>query len=118
MKGMEDMMRVLLIFVTAAAVAQQADFHKLAATPHTIAWGHYAASTPPVLRVRSGDTVEVETLITNNPARLEAAGVSPDQIQPALRAIYKQVSDKRAGRPHPYRSDLYRRGGTGRHARS
>ncbi len=60
-------------------------------------WGYYSASAAPVLRVRSGDTVEMETLITNSPARLEAAGVSPGQIEPALRAIYNEVTDKGPG---------------------
>jgi acetamidase/formamidase len=49
------------------------------------------------LRVRSGDTVEIETVITNSPARLEAAGLASDQIEPALRAIYKEVTDKGPG---------------------
>jgi len=31
--------------------------YSLKATPKTIAWGYYDASTPPVLRVKSGDTV-------------------------------------------------------------
>src|SRR5439155_16785502 len=62
-----------------------------------VVWGYYSASAPPVLRVRSGDTVEIETLITNSPARLEAAGVATDQIEPALRAIYKEVTDKGPG---------------------
>lgn len=54
---------------------------QLKPTPKTVAWGYYDASTPPVLRVKSGDTVEIQTLITSSPARLEAAGVSPDQVE-------------------------------------
>src|SRR5262249_32527569 len=49
-----------------------AEVHTLKPTPKTVAWGHYDASTPPVLRVKSGDTVEVQTLITSTPPRLEA----------------------------------------------
>ena len=44
------------------AKPDQAATHKLKPTPKTVAWGHYDASTPPVLRIKSGDTVEVETL--------------------------------------------------------
>jgi len=62
-----------------------------------VVWGYYAADTPPALRVRSGDTVEIDTVITYCPARLEAAGVPSDQIEPALRAIYKEVTDKGPG---------------------
>ena len=30
--------------------------HTLKPTPATIAWGYYDASTPPVLRIKSGDS--------------------------------------------------------------
>jgi acetamidase/formamidase len=70
---------------------------KLAATPKTVAWGYYDAATPPVLRVRSGDTVVFDTLITNSPTGLEKAGVAPDQVQQSLRDIYKEVTNKGPG---------------------
>ncbi|MCU1275440.1 MAG: acetamidase [Bryobacterales bacterium] len=82
---------------SAVAAAPPPGAYKLQATPKTVVWGYYAASTPPAIRVHSGDTVEIETMITNSPARLEAAGVPPDQIQPALRQIYKEVTDKGPG---------------------
>ncbi|HVP47046.1 MAG TPA: acetamidase/formamidase family protein, partial [Bryobacteraceae bacterium] len=92
------MKRAFLLLVTAAAaVAQPPGVYKLKAGPTTVVWGYYSASAPPVLRVHSGDTVEMETLITNSPARLEAAGVAADKIEPALRAIYKEVTDKGPG---------------------
>jgi hypothetical protein len=50
--------------------------YSLKPTPKTIAWGYYDASTP-VLRVKSGDTVETQMLITSSPKRLEA-GVPAD----------------------------------------
>ena len=50
-----------------------------------------------MLRVASGDTVEVETLITNRPDRLEAAGVAPADVQQSLRDIVTQVTDKGPG---------------------
>ncbi len=84
-------------YFATAALAQQPATHQLKAGPKTVVWGYYSASAPPVLRVRSGDTVEIETLITNSPARLEAAGIAPDQIEPSLRAIYKEVTDKGPG---------------------
>jgi acetamidase/formamidase len=70
--------------------------YQLKATPKTIAWGYYDAAAPPVLRIQSGDTVEVQT-VSGNPSRLESAGVPPDQIQPELRAIYKEVTNKGPG---------------------
>src|SRR6202023_2759025 len=60
-------------------------------------WGYYDAKTPPVLRVRPGDTVEIQTLITSSPKRLEDAGVPPDQVEQSLRDITTQVTDKGPG---------------------
>jgi len=91
------MRTLVLLMSAAAALAQQPDAYKLKASPKTVVWGYYSASAAPVLRVHSGDTVEMETLITNSPARLEAAGVAPGQIEPALRAIYNEVTDKGPG---------------------
>ncbi len=91
-------MRALLILaVTVAALAQPSTTHRLAATPKTVVWGYYAADTPAALRVNSGDSVEIETVLTSSPRRLEGAGVPPDQVEPSLRAIYKEVTDKGPG---------------------
>ncbi len=71
--------------------------HRLAASPKTVAWGHYDAKTAPVLRIKSGDSVEFETLITSSPNRLEGAGVPPDQVEVSLRAITREVTTKGPG---------------------
>jgi len=69
---------------------------ELKATPQTVVWGYYSASAKPVLTIHSGDTVRVET-VSGNPARLEAAGAPANQIPEALRAIYKEVTDRGPG---------------------
>jgi len=71
--------------------------HSLKPTPQTVAWGYYDASTPPVLRIKSGESVEIQTLITSSPKRLEGAGVPPEQVEQSLRDIYDQVKDKGPG---------------------
>src|SRR6266849_3309041 len=71
--------------------------YQLKPTPKTVAWGYYDASTPPVLRIKSGDTVEVQTLITSSPTRLEGAGVKPAEVEQSLRDIYKEVTNKGPG---------------------
>jgi acetamidase/formamidase len=71
--------------------------HSLKPTPTTVAWGYYDAKTPAVLRVKSGETVEIQTLITSSPKRLEDAGVPPDQVEQSLRDITDQVKDKGPG---------------------
>jgi acetamidase/formamidase len=65
--------------------------HRLVASPKTVILGYYSADATPVLHVNSGDVVEVTTMITNNPAGLERAGVKPADIQPELRAIIDSV---------------------------
>jgi len=69
----------------------------LKATPSTVAWGYYDAKAKPVLTVKSGDTVAIETLLTNSPKRLEEAGVPPEQVEQSLRDITDQVKDKGPG---------------------
>ena len=71
--------------------------HRLEATPTTVAYGFYDAAAKPVLRNASGDIIDVDTLLTNTPARLERAGVKPADIQASLRAIVDGVTDKGPG---------------------
>jgi acetamidase/formamidase len=90
-----------IVLVTSSVAAQQSEgqaTYSIKATPKTIAWGYYDASTPPALRVRSGDTVEIQTLFGGvSPEQLEAAGLPPDQVQRSLRDIYKEVTNKGPG---------------------
>ncbi|HYL28455.1 MAG TPA: hypothetical protein VEU27_00895, partial [Gemmatimonadales bacterium] len=70
---------------------------RLDPTPTTVTWGYYAAGVTPALRIRSGETVEMRTLITSSPKRLEEAGVAPADVEPALRDIFDHVTDKGPG---------------------
>jgi acetamidase/formamidase len=69
----------------------------LKATPKTIAWGYYDAHTPPALRIQSGDSVEVQTVVTSSSAGLERAGLPPGQVEQSLRDIEREVTDKGPG---------------------
>src|SRR3981081_3984928 len=88
---------ILLAVLALTANAQQPATYQLKPTPKTVAWGYYDASTPPVLRIKSGDTVEVQTLITSNPTRLKGAGVKPEDVEQSLRDIVKEVTNKGPG---------------------
>jgi acetamidase/formamidase len=72
-------------------------FYQLKPTPKTVAWGYYDAKTPPALRIKSGDSVEIQTLVTASRERFEAAGLWPDRAEPAWREIYEQVKDRGPG---------------------
>lgn len=80
--------------------------YTLEPTPKTIEWGYYDSSVPPVLRIHSGDTVEVHTLITSSPQRLEDAGISPNLIEQGLRDIFQRVTVKGPG-PHILTGPIY-----------
>lgn len=88
---------VCLIVLFTTGMYAQGTAHVLKPTPTTVAYGHYDAKTPPVLRIKSGDTVEIQTLITSTPNRLEGAGVKPDQIEASLREIVSTVTNKGPG---------------------
>jgi len=83
----------LLLIGTLVAGQGPAKYH-LAPTPQTVTWGYFDPSTPPVLRVRSGDTVDVETLPGGGVQALEAAGLPRDQMQPALLAVEHEIKDR------------------------
>ena len=84
-------MRILLLAAIAWATPALAETYELKPTPQTVAWGHYDASDKPVLTIKSGDTVVIHTLLTNNPIGLEKAGVPPADVEPALRAVFDGV---------------------------
>src|ERR1700691_3794445 len=71
--------------------------HRLEATPATVAYGYYWSEAPPVLRIDSGDIIDVDTLLTNTPTGLAKAGVPEDKIQASLKAIVSEVTGERRG---------------------
>src|SRR3982751_5618345 len=79
-----------LAVIACSAVASAQTVHRLAATPTTVAYGYYWSEAKPALRVKSGDIVEVETMLTNTPTGLERLGVKPADIPQALRDIVAQ----------------------------
>ena len=80
-------MKPLLVLLATLAAAQAADY-QLKSGPATVVWGHYWSGDKPVLRIKSGDTVEVLTMSTSNPASRARAGVKDEDIQPEWKAIY------------------------------
>jgi acetamidase/formamidase len=74
----------------ATAGAQAPRVHRLEATPATVAYGYYWSGAAPALRIRSGDVVDVETMLTNTPAGLERIGVKPEDVPQHLRDIVRE----------------------------
>ena len=82
---------------TPVASARPPRTHRLEATPATVAYGYYWAEAAPVLRIASGDIIDVDTLLTNTPAGLARAGVPDAKIQASLKAIVSDVTGDRKG---------------------
>jgi acetamidase/formamidase len=90
-------MTALVSALAAGAAAAPPKTHRLEATPATVAYGYYWAEAAPVLRIASGDIVDVDTLLTNNPTGLARAGVPDARIQASLKAIVSEVTGDRKG---------------------
>jgi acetamidase/formamidase len=90
------MRATVLLLLLSSLSATAAETVTLAATPGTLCWGYYWAKAKPAVKVHSGDTVQIQT-VSGSPARLQAAGVKPEDIQPALREIYEKVPASEKG---------------------
>ena len=92
--------RASLVFLLAASASAQSGAgktHRLEATPKTVAYGYYWSEAQPALRIASGDIIDVDTLLTNTPARLSSVGIADDKIQASLKAIVAEVTGDRRG---------------------
>jgi acetamidase/formamidase len=86
------MKTIAFILSTSALFAQQT--YKVAATPKTVVIGAYTADVPPVVKCKSGDTVEIQT-VSGTASRLEAQGAKG--VQQELRDINEQVKERGPG---------------------
>jgi len=105
------MRRIILISILTTCTLGQTStpkVHRLEATPDTVAYGYYWAESKPVLRIASGDIIDVDTLLTNTPAGLARAGVPADKIQSSLKTIVEKVTgDKRGPGGHILTGPVY-----------
>ncbi len=88
---------IIAAAVTVPMLADSAVTHRLEATPSTVAYGYYWSAAAPVLRIASGDIIDVDTLLTNTPEGLAKAGVPDDMIQQSLKSIVNEVTGDRKG---------------------
>ena len=83
--------------VTGLAQTAAPKTHRLEATPSTVVIGYYWSEAKPVLRIASGDILDVDTLMVGSPAQLMKAGVPEDKIQPSFKAVTSEVTGDRRG---------------------
>ncbi len=99
-------MPIRIIVLLSLAASAWGEHHALPSNPKTVHWGFYDASLAPVLRIRSGDTVEIRTAMIDSPEALERAGVPGAQIEASHRAIHEQVKRSGPG-PHILTGPIY-----------
>src|SRR5207253_2015180 len=70
----------------------------LGSTPETVVWGYFSARAAPVLRIKSGTTVRIDTmshqglLTKDDPATFfGAAGIKPEEVLQDAKDIYAKV---------------------------
>src|SRR5438552_13575461 len=97
-----------ILVTTAGGQRLEPKTHRLEATPSTVIYGYYWSEAKPALRIASGEIIDVDTLLTNNPAGLSRAGVPDNKIQDSLKAIVSQVTgDKRGPGGHILTGPVY-----------
>src|SRR5438552_17036067 len=79
----------------------------LRSTPDTVVWGYFAADIAPVLRIKSGQTVKIDTVShsgVNTPedpvSYFGRAGIPPDQVLKDAVDIHQKVARPKGGSAH------------------
>ncbi len=99
----------LSIFLWGLGPAQELDaqqLHDLPLAAENVHWGYYSGSLEPVLRIDSGDSVRVETLLARGLERLLLAGADPDQIPQRLKDVDAAVTERGPG-AHPLTGPIW-----------
>jgi acetamidase/formamidase len=89
-----------------AAAWLRAESHELKLTPANVHWGYYDARLKPVLKIASGDTVRVETMVAGGLERVQQAGVADAEIPESLKQVERAVTDRGPG-AHPLTGPIY-----------
>jgi acetamidase/formamidase len=97
-------MKTLLPFFAASLLAQQT--YELKPTPKTVVWGYHDAGTPPVLKIKSGDIVKIETAMIASPEMMVRAGLAPAEVRASDREIHEKVTERGPG-PHILTGPVY-----------
>jgi len=96
---------LLSLFTVPATLAQSNKTHDLRLLPENVHWGYFDARLKPALRINSGDTVRVETMLARGVERLTLAGVADSEIPQSLKAVDRAVTDRLG--PHPLTGPVY-----------
>jgi len=86
----------------------------LRSAPATVSWGWIDAERAPVLRVKSGQTVRIDTVThqglntgTDPVAFFGTAGIAPGEVLPDAAEIYRKVKRGEGAGPHILTGPVY-----------
>jgi acetamidase/formamidase len=86
----------------------------LRSTPDTVIWGYFAADAPPVLRIRSGQTVRIDTVshsgmnTADDPVTFFGrGGIAADQVLADVIDIYRKVPHPKGASAHVLTGPIY-----------
>lgn len=96
----------VVVLLAPLASSQSRPVHELRLVPQHVHWGYYDATLKPVLRIASGDTVRVETMLAGGLARLRAAGVSEAELPESMKAVEAAVTERGPG-AHPLTGPIW-----------
>jgi acetamidase/formamidase len=96
---------LICLFFSASLYAQSRT-HDLRLIPQNVHWGYYDGQIKPVLRINSGDTLRVETMVARGLERLKLAGVADEEIPASLKAVESAVTTRGPG-AHPLTGPTY-----------
>jgi acetamidase/formamidase len=95
------------VFLSSATlITAQSKTYDLKLEPKNVHWGYYDAKIPPVLRIASGDTVRVETMVAGGLERLRLAGIKEEEIPESLKVIENTIKERGPG-AHPMSGPIY-----------
>jgi acetamidase/formamidase len=106
---MKKSILVGVVLLAAAAFeirSQTPQTHVLKLLPENVHWGYYDPVLKPVLRVASGDTIRVETMLARGVQRLRAAGALEAEIPGSLKAVESVVKERGPG-AHPLTGPIW-----------
>jgi acetamidase/formamidase len=89
-----------------ALSAQQPATHELKLVPENVRWGYFDASVAPVLRIKSGDRIRLETMVARGLGRPRLGGMRDDQFDPRELAVENGVKERGPG-PHPLTGPIF-----------
>jgi acetamidase/formamidase len=86
----------------------------LRSTPDTVVWGYFAADIAPALRIKSGQTVKIDTVshggvnTADDPVTFFGkAGIPPEQVLKDATDIYQKVSRPKGASAHILTGPIY-----------